>query len=524
MRSTANAKAATFLWEAYLLQGLIALIGGVGLFLVSLLVGSLLIALLYTGRIYPKVQVAGVDLSGMTVEQAAQTLEQMVLYPQTGRIVLRDRGRIWSFHPVELGFSLNAQQSAVAAYRFGREGPVLSRIFAPLKIWLSGVQLSPRMTYDERQAQGVLQKIAEEIEVPVTEASLSIRNLEVEAVPGSVGRSLDFEGTLLALRDQLSTLTDGIVEVRVKEQAPAILDLSAQAETLQRILSAPLVLKLSPSAEEGSQWLYEPQELARMVAIERVQGAASAFVRIGLQEERLRAELEEIAAEINRPPENARFIFNDETRQLEVIQPAVIGRTLNIEQSIRVVEQRLLQGEHEIELVVDTQPPTIGDSVTAEELGIRELVASYTSYFYGSSAERIQNIQTAAARFHGVLVAPGEIFSMVDKLGDVSLDNGYTEALIIFGGRTIKGVGGGVCQVSTTLFRTAFFGGYPIVERHPHAYRVSYYEQTRSGALDPNLAGLDATVFAPVVDFKFKNDTPYWLLMETYVNAPARTL
>jgi vancomycin resistance protein YoaR len=113
---------------------------------------------------------------------------------------------------------------------------------------------------------------------------------------------------------------------------------------------------------------------------------------------------------------------------------------------------------------------------------------------------------------------------MGDALGDVSLDNGFAEALIIYGGRTIKGVGGGVCQVSTTLFRTVFFGGYPVVERYSHAYRVSYYEQTASGSVDNNLAGLDATVYFPLVDFKFTNDTPYWLLMETYVNPDARTL
>jgi vancomycin resistance protein YoaR len=102
---------------------------------------------------------------------------------------------------------------------------------------------------------------------------------------------------------------------------------------------------------------------------------------------------------------------------------------------------------------------------------------------------------------------------MADALGDISLDNGYAEALIILGDRTIKGVGGGVCQVSTTLFRAVFFGGYEIVERHPHAYRVGYYE---GGPGSPG-PGLDATVFVPLVDFKFRNDTPSWLLMETYI-------
>jgi len=106
---------------------------------------------------------------------------------------------------------------------------------------------------------------------------------------------------------------------------------------------------------------------------------------------------------------------------------------------------------------------------------------------------------------------------MASQLTDISLENGYAEALIIVGGETVKGVGGGVCQVSTTLFRTAFFGGFPIVERHAHAYRVGYYEQRSNGGRDSNLAGLDATVYVPLVDFKFTNDTPYWLLMETYL-------
>jgi len=106
---------------------------------------------------------------------------------------------------------------------------------------------------------------------------------------------------------------------------------------------------------------------------------------------------------------------------------------------------------------------------------------------------------------------------MGDAIGDISLNNGYAEALIIYNGKTITGVGGGVCQVSTTLFRTAYFGGYPIEERNAHAYRVYYYEQTADGT-DPLMAGLDATVYFPLVDLKFRNDRPYWLLMETYFN------
>jgi len=106
---------------------------------------------------------------------------------------------------------------------------------------------------------------------------------------------------------------------------------------------------------------------------------------------------------------------------------------------------------------------------------------------------------------------------MANALGNISLENGYAEAPIIYGGQTIQGVGGGVCQVSTTLFRTAFFAGFPIVERHAHSYRVGYYEQERDGSRNSNLAGLDATVYVPIVDMKFINDTDHWLLMETYM-------
>jgi vancomycin resistance protein YoaR len=232
----------------------------------------------------------------------------------------------------------------------------------------------------------------------------------------------------------------------------------------------------------------------------------------------LRQYLMQVAPSLSRTPENPRFIFNDDTHQLEVIQPAVIGRELDVEASINTVQEKMLIGDHTVALVMKRIDPTVTDQTTGESLGITELVHAETSYYYGSSQSRVQNIQAAASKFHGVLVPPGAVFSMASAIGDITLDNGYAEALIIVGGQTVKGVGGGVCQVSTTLFRTAFFSGFPIVERHAHAYRVYYYEKAAGNRLDPNMAGLDATVFVPIVDFKFTNDTPYWLLMETYVN------
>lgn len=168
--------------------------------------------------------------------------------------------------------------------------------------------------------------------------------------------------------------------------------------------------------------------------------------------------------------------------------------------------------------------PKVFANATAQELGITELAISQYTYFYGSSAPRVQNITIGASSFHGLLVEPGQTFSMAEYLGNIDIDNGYAEAPVIYGGQTIEGVGGGICQVSTTLFRAAYNYGLPIVERHQHAYRVFYYERLANGNIDPGLAGLDASVYVPVLDMKFKNDTPYWILMETYVNPSASSI
>ncbi|RMD48024.1 MAG: vanomycin resistance protein VanB, partial [Candidatus Thermofonsia bacterium] len=123
----------------------------------------------------------------------------------------------------------------------------------------------------------------------------------------------------------------------------------------------------------------------------------------------------------------------------------------------------------------------------------------------------------AAANFYGIVVAPGEEFSFNKYLGSISEADGYEEGLIIVGGQTIKGVGGGVCQVSTTIYQTAFFAGYPIVARQEHGYWLDYYN-------DGEGPGMDATVFSPIVDFRFVNNTPYHLLIENYYNQELEAL
>lgn len=506
-------------------QGLVALFIGLGLLALMVVLTPVGYGLAHNGTIFPGVSVAGINLSGQTPEQAAAILSEHISYPTKGQIVFKDGTSMWTATPLELGLYFDSQNTALAAYQAGRVGSLLERFSSRFKAWWTGVELSPVFVWDEQTALTYIQRLADQIDKPIIEAEISLEGVQVTVNSGQIGRKVDVLAAQESLRTQMQTLQDGIVPLTVLEMPPVILDASAQAALAQQILSAPLVMKIENAGKgDPGPWTIEPSVLASMLTIQRVETGEVTAYQVALDSQVLRTYLEGLAPTLLRWPVNARFIFNDETRQLEVIEKSVVGRSLDIETSLQLINQKLAEGEHTVTLDMEFTKPPVGDDATAEQLGIKEAVSVYTSYFYGSSSERIQNIQLASARFHGLLIPPGATLSMAEVLGDVSLDTGYAEAWIIYGDRTIKGVGGGVCQVSTTLFRAAFFGGFQIDERYSHAYRVGYYEQTASGGYDTSMAGLDATVYAPLVDFKFTNDTDYWLLMETYVNPAGRTL
>ena len=506
-------------------QILAVLIGGFSLFVAVTLVWTVGYQLAYAGRIFPGVSVAGVDLSGLSPSDAALKLSQTLSYPITGKVLFRDGDRVWVASPAELGMVFDASASAMAAYQHGRSGGLFSALSGQVSARGLGADVPPVILFDQRVAYTYLQNIASQVDQSVVEASLRVEGTNVASEPGRLGRSLNLDATLVYLAGQLQSFRDGEVPLVIQETAPKLLDVSSQAEAARRILSQPLTISI-PNYREGDPgpWTYDIAVLANMLSVEVVDNNGAADMRVGLDPVTMREALNDLKVFVDRNPKNARFVFNDGTGQIEPISASAIGRVMDVEASIAAINEALLRGEHNVNLIVAEQAPAVQDTATGAELGVVQLVAEQTTYFYGSSESRIQNIVTAAGEYHGLLVAPGETFSMGSVLGDVSLENGYAEALIIYGGRTIKGVGGGVCQVSTTLFRTVFMAGFPVVERYSHAYRVSYYEMDASGAVDNQYAGLDATVYFPLVDFKFKNDTSHWLLMETYVNVAARTL
>ena len=482
--------------------------------------GVSLLSLNYGKLIYPGISAWGVDLSGRTPEDAAAALTAAFTYPQRSVIIFRDvstpNGQVWTTTPAQLGLRFDLAATIAAAYSVGRSGNPLADAWEIFAAWYGGRQVSPVLVYNADQAQVFLNGIAQQVFSPTIEATSTSNGAAIATTPGQIGRQLDVVGTAAAVRPALLALRPADIPLKFIQTPPLVLDAAAQAAAAQAILSQPLTLTIpQPLPGDPGPWTIDQATLGGMLQVRRVaDNANAAHYEVGLDPAAVQSYLQPLVDPLRKTAINARYDFNAKTKQIQLSAPSQAARELDVEASLAAINKALAAGQHNVALVFNVTPPQVGDDATAAQLGITELVSQQSTYFAGSSAERVHNITVAAERFQGLLVAPNATFSFDDNLGDVSLDSGFSEALIIFGGRTIAGVGGGVCQVSTTVFRAAYFGGFPIVLRYSHAYRVGYYERgdTWKGP------GLDATVYAPLVDFQFKNDTSSWLLMEVTVD------
>ena len=214
-------------------------------------------------------------------------------------------------------------------------------------------------------------------------------------------------------------------------------------------------------------------------------------------------ELRALVARLNRRPKDARFVYQKDRGWYGVEK---VGYRIEVGKALAAYRRALAYGRSSFYLPEAVVPPR-RSLESLYRRGIRQLVGEGVTDFRGSSRNRVWNLRLAARKLDGLVIPRGATFSFLKALGPVDEKTGYRQGYVILGDRTEKGVGGGVCQVSTTVFRAAFFAGLPILERHPHSYQLRYYRPS----------GLDATVYGPWVDLKFQNDTPGDLLLRTYV-------
>jgi vancomycin resistance protein YoaR len=337
----------------------------------------------------------------------------------------------------------------------------------------------------------------------------------VVTTPAQTGLALDVNSTLNTLEDLMRQLqTGGEIPLVVKEAKPLVTDASAAAAKINAALSSPLTL-VTDDQKGGSlgPWTANVDQIKALLVLKLVpNGDGTESYDVTVNPEPMRGFLQSLAPGLISQPKDGRFHFNENTHQLEMIKESINGRALDVDATLKRVSETVFSTSSRIiPLVFAYDLPKYSSNVTAIELGITQLVGDSTTYYTGSTQSRVKNIIEAASRMNGIIVGPGETFSFNDNLGDISPEEGFVQGKVIFGGRTIDGVGGGVCQVSTTAFRAALKAGFPIVERNSHGYRVGFYE------LNGTPPGLDAAIFQPTADFKFLNDTQHSLLIETSV-------
>ncbi len=487
--------------------------GGILLMLIlTALVGVYEVAM--RQRILPGVSSYGVNLGGMTREQATDALAGQFTYDKDTIFTFRNGDQFWQSSAGDLGVTFDAAATVADAYALGHDGNLLENLTDQALIWLNGRSVAPIIRYDQNVAVAQLTTIADEINRAPQDATLQINDGSVQATPGRSGRTLDVTATLARLDDTILNLSSGgEVPLVINETPPVAWDAEAAAQRAQIALSGPVTL-VADDANGGTlgPWIASVDQIRALLKIETVANGDGTYrYEVTVDPAPFRAYLETLAPGLISAPVDARFHFNEQSGDLEVIQPSRSGRSLDVPQTLARMEQAIFSsGNRVVPMAFSYSQPRYSDQVTAAELGITEMISQGTTIYTGSTQARKDNIIRAAAKFDGIIIAPHEMFSFDQWLGDISPEEGYISSKVIVGGRTIDGVGGGVCQVSTTAFQAAFYAGYPIVERYAHSYRVGYYEQGEG-------AGMDAAIFSPDLDLRFLNDTDYSLLIETSV-------
>lgn len=465
-------------------------------------------------RIYPGVSVAGINLSIQKKEVAKQTLSEKILSDGDRNLSLRYNNQSFDIKISLEKINLNLEQAIDQAFEYGH-----TKVYLPPQNIYLKIASSPNLTSQ-------LKQIALSVNQPAIDSTLKIEDDQINVTPSQDGLVLDEERVKTLIEDIVNGKEEDTYSLPLKKTSPK-LSYDAALEIKKRldeIKLSPLKLTFKDQVfvlnleqliglidlENSDSSLFSTRYTERTVTITSlvIDNQETKDSKISLNKEKTASYLKTLSHQIDQPVEEPLFNFDPlSPTKVREFRPPQEGRKLNIEESSdKILTALQVSGKENIELVVEVVP---AQNKLTNELGIKELVGQGTSNFAGSIENRIYNLKLAASRINGVLIKPGEVFSFVNTIGDITAATGYKQAYVIKSGRTVLDDGGGVCQVSTTLFRAVLNSGLPIVARTAHAYRVGYYEQ----GYPP---GLDATIYYPSVDFKFKNDTEKSLLIQAY--------
>jgi vancomycin resistance protein YoaR len=454
--------------------------------------------LYHTDRVLPGVTAAGVNVGGLTQPEAVQALRDAKLVVPVVAVQAGDQ--TMRVQAAELGWRLDFDGMAQSAFQVGRNGELLNNV---AKRFGGDKNVSLAAKVDPKTFRNRLSSLAAPFEVSAKDAALVLTQDKYVIREDQDGQGVDFENAVQAFKANplLTNLELSITDVPADVQANSLEELANQANSILR----PLKLAY-PTPNTGAA-------LARNLSIAEV--ANLFFVeKIGLRldEKAIGETLRAVSSRFDQDPRDARYSRQGANL---VRQPSKDGYALKMVEAKKVLAEAVLDPNlPEVQLPVAVTKPKVSTESIPDPKSLALLSSSTTNYV-GSSFERVTNAAVAARKLDGYVVPAGETFSFNQAVGDISPETGFVEGLIISGGRTVKGVGGGVCQASTTAFSALYRAGLPVVERNQHSYKVSWYN---------DVFGLDAAVYYPTLDLKMRNNTPGPIVVRATTSGASMTV
>ena len=496
-------------WTLWTITGILAIA------LIGVIAFSLAWQGQYAGKLYAGVSVLDTDLSGKTKDEAEKLLRDKVQTFLAQPVVFAWQGKEWRPSAEEIGLKIDVSRTVDDAFTVGRGADMAQNVSQQWIASQAGYVVPLTVELSEPALEAYLKSIAEtEIDQELFEGDVRLNGTEIEAQAGKEGRALKVYDTILAVREQVAKVEAGTIELPVEHTEPTV---SAQeVQYVEGLLGIRISGPITASVP-GKTLSLDREAIINFTTIERnPDRSAERHVQLGWKENELKTLGERWAKEATRAPQNARFAWNNGS--VSILSESIDGFETDASTVIASIKEHADTSDTR---AYEMPGKIIAATVKSNDLnalGIKELIGSGVSTFKGSSQERATNIKVASNLLHGAVVPPGGTFSFLQTMGGIDEDHGFVEGYVIAAERTQRGVGGGVCQVSTTAFRAAFWSGLDITERHQHSYRVGWYEANKEPV------GFDAAVFDPGVDLKFVNNTPGYVLIEAPVGAETLTV
>jgi len=466
---------------------------------------AVLVGLAFAGsptRLAAGTTVAGVDVGGLSESEAVRALSARAAAVERHPVTFTAGGQRFALSASQLGVMVDWRSGAMtAAAGGGGFGPV--RGFRRLQARLFGTDVSPPVSAYDAAVEYKLDQITRAVDRSGVDARLVRKGLAVSVVEGRSGRKLDRAAAAVVIVQALGSLERNApvaLPLAATEPEVSAANLATAAVQARTALSAPIRL-----AYGETRWRVPRWRIAPLLALPA--GGSTGVSIAGRQAEEY---LKRLSGAVSRKPQDARFQVTA-TGKI-VIRPSAPGLQLDFPATATAIAAAAFSTDRRTaKLVVRVAEPERTTEM-AKTMGITGVVSSYTTT-YGGTPGRLNNVQVVAKLIDGALIKPGGTFSFNGTTGERTAAKGFQEAPVIINGELQNGLGGGICQVSTTVFNAAFDGGLPINARTNHALYIDHYP-----------LGRDATVNYPDLDLRFSNDTDHWLLLRTFVGAGSLTV